>query len=83
MDHGTPPYCIKYGFPSYEICPCCGYEFGNDDNPGTAEAVSFDDYRREWIASGAEWFESEAKRDGWNMEAQLTRAGIRQNERRD
>lgn len=26
----------------------CNFEFGNDDNPGTAAPQSFEDYRREW-----------------------------------
>ena len=48
----TPPYEDVLGRPSYEVCPCCGFEFGNDDNPGTAVAQSFAQYRAEWIAEG-------------------------------
>ena len=48
----VPPYEDALGRPSYEVCPRCGFEFGNDDNPGTAEPQSFDDYRREWEAQG-------------------------------
>lgn len=47
-----PPYCDALGRPSYEVCPRCGFEFGNDDNPGTAKPVSFEQYRREWEAAG-------------------------------
>jgi hypothetical protein len=37
------------GTPSYEVCPNCGFEFGNDDNPGgTAAPASFAEYRAEW-----------------------------------
>ncbi len=72
--HGHPPYEIKYGMPSYEVCTCCGFEFGNDDNPGTAEPVSFDDYLRQWIAQGCKWFDEKEKPRDWNLEAQLTRA---------
>lgn len=43
-----PPYEAVLGRPSYEVCPVCEFEFGNDDNPGTAPPDSFDDYRREW-----------------------------------
>jgi riboflavin kinase/FMN adenylyltransferase len=31
-----PPYEELLGQASYEVCPQCGFEFGNDDNPGTA-----------------------------------------------
>ena len=48
-----PPYENQLGRPSYEVCPSCGFEFGNDDNPGTAPPVSFDEYRRDWKARGA------------------------------
>ena len=47
-----PPYEDLLGRPSYEVCPSCGLEFGNDDNPGTAPPISFEDYRREWVARG-------------------------------
>jgi predicted RNA-binding Zn-ribbon protein involved in translation (DUF1610 family) len=51
-----PPYEDQLGSPSYEVCPKCGFEFGNDDNPGTAPPVSFDAYRRAWIADGSPRF---------------------------
>jgi hypothetical protein len=51
-----PPYESTLGLPSYDVCPRCGFEFGNDDNPGTAEPQSFEDYRREWEADGRPWF---------------------------
>ncbi len=48
-----PPYEDRLGEPSYEVCPNCGFEFGNDDNPGTAPGVSFEEYRAEWEAEGS------------------------------
>src|SRR5450631_1851587 len=48
----TPPYEDWLGRPSYEVCPLCGFEFGNDDNPGTCEPISFADYRVEWETDG-------------------------------
>jgi riboflavin kinase/FMN adenylyltransferase len=53
-----PPYAAMLGQASYEVCPRCGFEFGNDDNPGTAAPVSFEEYRREWEARGRPWFGS-------------------------
>ena len=53
---GDPPYEDLLGRPSYEVCPCCGFEFGNDDNPGTAAPVSFETYRAEWQRRGSPRF---------------------------
>jgi hypothetical protein len=38
---GTPPYLMKLGEASYGVCPCCAFEFGNDDEPGTAPPSTF------------------------------------------
>ena len=51
-----PPYEDQLGAPSYEVCPNCGFEFGNDDNPGTAPPASFESYRQEWLAEGSPRF---------------------------
>jgi hypothetical protein len=42
-------------------CPNCGFEFGNDDDPGTAAPNSFESYRAEWTAAGSARFD--ARRD--------------------
>ncbi len=52
-----PPYERQLGQPSYEVCPNCGFEFGNDDNPGTAAPVSFAEYRAEWESEGSPPFD--------------------------
>ncbi|HVF04959.1 MAG TPA: hypothetical protein VNA20_08975 [Frankiaceae bacterium] len=51
----TPPYEDLLGAPSYEVCPGCDFEFGNDDNPGTAPPVSFEEYRQEWQEERSEY----------------------------
>jgi transcription elongation factor Elf1 len=56
------------GNPSYEICSCCGYEFGFDDN---SKNINFDTYRKKWINEGAKWFIPEKKPLEWNLEEQL------------
>ncbi|MGH9136555.1 MAG: hypothetical protein ACRD0G_05840 [Acidimicrobiales bacterium] len=56
---------------SFEICPCCGYEFGFDDD---SEGTSHQEYRRRWLADGAPWFDPEQKPDGWDLEVQLRNA---------
>jgi hypothetical protein len=54
----SPPYEDVLGSPSYEVCPRCGFEFGNDDNPGTAPPHSFESYRVEWEQAGCPIFDS-------------------------
>jgi hypothetical protein len=73
---GPPPYERWYGDPSYEVCPCCGFEFGNDDNPGTAAPSSFERYRQEWIAAGCPWLDPSQRPAGWRLEEQLVAVGI-------
>lgn len=60
----SPPYEDLLGRSSYEICPRCGVEFGNDDNPGTAPPMSFEAYRLEWEAGGRPWVDRSAVEDG-------------------
>jgi hypothetical protein len=71
-----PPYESYFGEPSYEVCACCGFEFGNDDNSGISTPVSFDQYLREWVISGCEWFDPTKKPMGWNLSEQLKNAGL-------
>lgn len=73
--HITPPYCDFLGNPSYEVCPCCGYEFGLDDDPGTGARESFDSYLEEWIGRGGAWFTKELRPTQWRLEEQLRTIG--------
>jgi hypothetical protein len=72
----SPPYCQHFGDPSYEVCDCCGFEFGNDDDPGTRLPLSFSAYRAEWIADGARWFDPSKKPAEWALERQLQGSAI-------
>ena len=57
-----PPYDDKNN-PSYEICSCCGFEFGVDEG--------FKGFRACWIEIGAKWFVPKLKPREWNVEKQL------------
>src|SRR3954454_7715680 len=72
---GPPPYEQWYGDPSYEVCACCGLEFGNDDNPGTAAPTSFEQYRDEWIRGGCRWFDESLRPSDWDLKEQLASIG--------
>jgi hypothetical protein len=55
---------------NYNICECCGTEFGNDD-----EMHSHEELRAKWIEGGAKWFFRSAP-IGWNPWTQLFKANV-------
>ena len=57
-----PPY-DKYGDPSYEICACCGFEYGFDDH---SEGYTFESYRKEWMNKGYPFKWKDDMPEGWN-----------------
>lgn len=64
-----PPY--EEGDPSFEVCPCCGFQYGFDD---LDQGYTFAEYREKWISEGAEWFSRSRKpKLGWSVEEQLKR----------
>lgn len=71
-DLEQPAWDPVTGVPSFDICPCCGCEFGyNDATSGARER-----YRTAWIRRGAAWFEPEARPYVWDLRAQLRRIGV-------
>ena len=61
------PWGDEENFPTYEICPCCGVEFGYEDY--TVESAK--KYRMKWISTGYKWFDPKLKPEDWNLEEQL------------
>lgn len=56
----------------YNICPCCGTEFGYHDF-----GRSHGELRALWIARGAQWHSRYTQPPtGWSPYNQLTRAGV-------
>jgi len=56
---------------SYEICRCCGFELGYDDED---QGISDNEWRRRWVAKGMLWFSpSRRPPPGWNPVEQLRR----------
>lgn len=72
MTKYTCPVCRYHGlrdFPyhSYEICPCCGTEFGYDDVGQTHKEL-----REAWVGGGKVWWSKHRPPpDGWDAEGQL------------
>ena len=64
------PVCSYNDMPfpleDYNICPCCGTEFGNDDANATHEELLM-----RWLLNGASWFFGAAPL-GWNPSLQLS-----------
>lgn len=53
--------------PSFEICSCCGTEFGNDD--ATPKGVR--QARAKWMENGYPWVKSELKPKDWEPDIQM------------
>lgn len=53
--------------PTYDICPCCGTEFGYED----INIESIKDKRNNWLANGMNWFLKKEKPEIWNSKEQL------------
>jgi hypothetical protein len=57
------------GIASFEICRCCAFQFGFDDD---SEGLSYQEYRQRWVANGSKWWSNEiAAPNGWNAAVQL------------
>lgn len=71
------PVCAYKNLPyppeDYNICPCCGTEFGNDDAQFTHEQL-----QRQWIAAGSPWFFGNPP-PNWNAWNQLLEGERMQN----
>lgn len=62
---------MPYSPNHYNICPCCGTEFGNDD-----AHLSHEELCLRWISGGARWFSQYMNPPtGWNPYEQLALAG--------
>ncbi|MEK4485686.1 hypothetical protein MHH81_08785 [Psychrobacillus sp. FSL H8-0484] len=68
-----PPYDEKGGA-SDEICPCCGFHFGFDDDDVQDKKVVYEQWRGKWLQNGSQWFSKSRKpNENWNVEQQLNK----------
>jgi len=67
-----PPWGDDGKTPSFNICPCCGVEFGYEDSTEKAKR----NYRKEWLQKGAKWFDDEYKPKNWDLRSQLENIGV-------
>lgn len=62
-----PPWGDDGRSPNYNICPCCGVEFGYEDYA----YESIIEYRKSWFNKGAGWMYNKCKPSNWNKEEQI------------
>lgn len=67
-----PPY-DSTGSASFDICPCCGTEFGYDDSVKTHAEI-----RDRWLNNGGHWWSTTIPAlANWNPYDQIKKAGLR------
>ena len=54
--------------PTYNICDCCGVEFGYEDS----SLIGIKNYRNKWLFSGGAWTKPNSKPENWTLENQLS-----------
>lgn len=63
----TPPWGLTGKIPTYEYCPCCGVEFGNQDY--TLESIRM--FRDAWLNKGGVWDEPKERPQDWDLHKQM------------
>ncbi|MBU5351929.1 hypothetical protein KQI74_06535 [Paenibacillus barcinonensis] len=75
QDLHEAPYDHR-GVPSDEICPCCGFQYGFDDDGFCNHEESYRLWRKVWINNGCNWFsEGRIPPEKWNAKSQLKNIG--------
>ncbi|MGO1080013.1 hypothetical protein [Inquilinus sp. CA228] len=60
----------EHGCASFDICPCCGTQFGYDD-----ATTGHSELRARWIAGGKRWWSEKGPPADWGAETQLAQIG--------
>ena len=71
----SPPF-NESGEGSYDICPCCGFQFGLSDFPYEDRERLVAEGRERWADGGCVWkYATGCRRppEGWDPQAQLAR----------
>lgn len=64
-----PPWEVGGREPSFEVCSCCGVEWGYEDSSPAGVAR----YRSRWLAAGGVWQDKRTPHDGLDAEARMAR----------
>ncbi|MDX2242976.1 MAG: hypothetical protein NW224_20035 [Leptolyngbyaceae cyanobacterium bins.302] len=65
--HEEPPWGDDGKTPTFNICECCGTEFGYED--ATPKAIQ--SARKNWLSNGAKWYLPEFRPSDWDLSEQL------------
>jgi hypothetical protein len=65
--HVDAPWGEDGQSPTYDICSCCGVEFGYED----CFVQSTKKYRKNWIDEGGLWNEPQFRPENWDLDKQL------------
>jgi hypothetical protein len=65
---GEPIYGLDGHSPTFNICDCCGVEFGYEDT--ILPAIYR--YRGQWIQTGCLWHSRRSQPEDWNLAQQMT-----------
>lgn len=66
LEQPYPQYGEDGCSPTFEICECCGVEFGYEDTT----AVGVKRFRHAWELNGRKWFEPDKMPENWSWEKQ-------------
>ena len=69
------PAYDKFGCSSFNICPCCGTEFGYHDSK-----ISHKVLREKWVIACTPFHFEKEKPKNWDPKKQLENAGLLDNE---
>jgi hypothetical protein len=62
-----PPWGEDGRSPTFDICDCCGVEFGYGD----CTLLATKSFREKWLSSGAKWKYPKAKPSNWSFNDQM------------
>lgn len=67
-----PPMGVDGKIPSFDICDCCGIQFGYEDK----NEDSINKYREKWIKTGGKWLMKDSCPQNWSMKEQLKNISV-------
>jgi hypothetical protein len=63
-----PPWGADGQYATFNICDCCGAEFGYEDTL----LIAIRNHRSKWERDGYKWFCPKEKPENWDPHAQMT-----------
>ncbi|MEW9702966.1 hypothetical protein [Paenibacillus sp. SI8] len=70
-DLEDPPYDTR-GFGSFEICICCGFQYGFHDDGNNKNPQVLEVWRKKWVEKGYKWHSSyRLPPSNWDAKKQL------------